>query len=343
MDSVTSLRLRAILESNFEIIAIALVMLVLLGGAGVWAGYVASTTTLESVDQPTGELSGEFAHSATVVNDSAVYEEGAVLENMPRYFTTLTPNATITFRLEYTSDTPLDVDITIYQTLQSEVDGTPVISETQERRTVSTTLEGTEEINESVVVEPREIVMRFAEIRETVGADIGEQHAWIRVHVEAEGPGIVDEEIDLHIDASQERYAFEQDGSLHHEFTETTIQRVEQEPGMLPRIGGPLAVIAGLVGIAALGAARYRNLIALSAGEREYLAFRDDLAEYGEYIVRIDQEVDRLVEADHLGSLADLVTLARAKETLVLEDTSTGRYFVEEDGQLYVFAPPPTV
>ena len=343
MDSLTALRLRAILDSNAWIVILALVVLIGLGGVGVWNGYLASTTTLQEGEEPIGDVTAGFEHSATVENGSIVHEDGEVLRNQPRYFNALTPEANVSFGVEYTGDMPVTVNLTLVQTLQTEVDDTPLITQSQELYTESTRLDNPSQVTESVMVEPGAIIIRFAEIEEAVQGDVGDQRAWIRAHVEIDGPDTVEEEVDLMIDARNEYYSFEESDTIHHEFTETTRVAVEEEPGLLQRVGGPLGILLGITGIAVLAVARYKGMISLSEAEREYLTYRDDLAEYDEYIVQIEREEERPLDGDHLQSLSKLVTLAKARGSIVLEEASSGRCFVEDDGQRYVFVPPPAV
>ena len=125
-------------------------------------------------------------------------------------------------------------------------------------------------------------------------------------------------------------------------FTETTTVTVENEPSPLQRVGGPVLLLVGLLGAAGLAVARYRGTLEVSDDERELLAYRDDRAEFDEWIstVRLPDEARDLPVAE-AETLADLVDVAIDSDNPVLEHPDGDAYSVVHDGYRYTFEAPP--
>lgn len=124
-------------------------------------------------------------------------------------------------------------------------------------------------------------------------------------------------------------------------FAETETVAVRNEPGAAQRVGGPLALAAGLLGVVGLGLARWRGVLALTGAEREWVAYRDDRTDFDEWIttVRLPEEARDLPVA-RAETLADLVDLAIDTDSAVMETPGGDAYHVIHDGYRYTFEAP---
>jgi hypothetical protein len=86
---------------------------------------------------------------------------------------------------------------------------------------------------------------------------------------------------------------------------------------------------------------RRRDALELTAAERDYHAFRDDRAEFDEWVVRArlpESVLDR--ERADAETLADLVDYAIDADVGVVEDTRTGAFYAVTPELLVAFDPP---
>jgi hypothetical protein len=140
------------------------------------------------------------------------------------------------------------------------------------------------------------------------------------------------------------------DGSVYRVDSPSDVQPITRtERRTVPRgvdpvgaVGGPALLGVSLAGLGALAYARREDRIALSDAERAWLDYRDDRADYDQWIssVRLPEEA-RSLPVGHTDSLVDLVDLAIDSDSAVFESPDDGAYHVLHDGYRYTFEPPP--
>jgi hypothetical protein len=149
----------------------------------------------------------------------------------------------------------------------------------------------------------------------------------------------------LPVTVDQNVYRVNDSGPVTFGGERTTRQRTEVvvQPGPLRRYGGPLVLAVGLLGVLGLGYGRYTGRIDVSEVERAYLAYRQERAEFDEWITEARVPADRVSEVDsHIEttSLSGLVDLAIDTDSRVVEAAGQDRYYVLGGDTLYSFESP---
>jgi hypothetical protein len=130
-------------------------------------------------------------------------------------------------------------------------------------------------------------------------------------------------------------------GPSSQQYETTGTVRVEREYGLPRAVGGPLVLSAALIGLLALGVGYWRGEFELTDQEREWLAYRADRAEFGEWIhtVQLPSEAQDLPRA-RADSLAALVEFAIDVDSGVVEPPEGDVFYVLHDGYLYTYTAP---
>lgn len=113
------LRSRAFVDRQYAMILAALVVLALLGGWLTYGAYAAPGTHTEERTVSSWETTGEFDHSATVVERNPVFARDEVLDNRTIYFRSIAPVLDATFRTGYAGADRGDLSVQVNVTLVS--------------------------------------------------------------------------------------------------------------------------------------------------------------------------------------------------------------------------------
>lgn len=344
------LRIRAILERWFTVLLVALI---LLAGVGAWATYsahIAPGTHEEErvVDQ--WRVEGSFSHQATVTEaaQGTVFEPGSVVKNRTVYFQRVMPVLDGEFALSHTGSNPLDVRIQRHLVVQSAEptrgDEQSVVY-WQERRSLGTT-KATVQPNQQTAI-PFEVnvsqtIQDAYNVSERLDSP-GQIETQLEVSVLATPQGTGDEQqltFSLPIVAQSSIYQVEGEPQ-GQTFSETETVRVPNEPEPLYSIGGPFALLLGVVGCLGLWTTYSRGMLALSETDREWLAYKDDRTDFDEWITTIDPptEVTTSPTAE-AATLADLVNFAIDTDNAVLTPSNESVYYVIHDETKYQYQPP---
>jgi hypothetical protein len=348
-----TLRLRAALDRWF---AVAIVVLLLGAAVGAWVSYttyVAPGTHQEQRTVDEWYLEGSFSHRATVTGAATEtpFEPGTIVEERDAYFLRVMPVLDGELHVEYGGgDEPIDLSVDRRLIVRSvdSVTGGDDATVFWDRSTSFGTIETTVRPNEAAVVPYRVNVTETIRDARTVNERLG-------------SPGRIQMAVQMTVAATRasddppSRLAFrlpiETDSSVYRvpseprteTFSRTKPVTVPNDPESTAEYGGPVLLFASLVAVAGLGTARFRGTLRVSPAEQAWLAYRNDRADFDEWIatIRLPEAVKTypIAEAD---ALSDLVDFAIDTNNGVLESPDDRTYHVVHDGCLYRFEAPPT-
>jgi len=344
------LRVRAFAGEWFVVLVVAFAVLAAAGGYAAGTAHAAPGTTTERQTVEHWAVGGEFAHSATVTRENPVFETGQTLSGQSTYFVGASPVLDGEYTVSYSDSAggaePVDVTATATLVLESSGEETTYWTDSERLATTESTLEPGESETLSFAVNASRVDQRATDIQQGLGDTAGEVTASIEVAVNASGavagsdyPVSYSQSMPLALGGST--YGVEAPQPAREPATTQRTVQVAQSYGPLWTVGGPLLLVVGLAGLGALGALYRREDLELTEAERDYLAFRDDRAEFDEWVVRA-----RLPPAVHdrdradAESLADLVDYAIDADVGVVEDTATGSFYAVTRDLVVAYDPP---
>lgn len=346
------LRLRAVLDRQFAVVVVALLVVVVLGGWLTYTAHAAPASTTETKSTVSWEQSGTFDHAATVQTDNSLFPVGTRLENRSVYFTRLSPELDGTFRTSYDPresgelDQTVSLSLVIREVDQDDQGSNPTVYWETTESLATETVDGIEP-GESVAVafsqDMSAINGEITRIREEIGGSPGSLEVFVRATVDSQGTvngDTVDETatytMPVAIGASTYRVGGAEPTVESYETTQAV--PVDRSIGPLRTIGGPLLLVIslGLLGGVVVGADR----LALSETERAMLADESDRESFDDWIstITLPPEAFELPRAE-ADSLAGLVDVAIDTDNPVIEDPDESVYYVRHDGYLYSYRP----
>ncbi|SEW18182.1 DUF5305 family protein [Halobacterium jilantaiense] len=344
------LRLRAFAGEWFVVLVVAFAVLAAAGGYAAGTAHAAPGTTTERQTVEHWAVGGEFGHSATVTRENPVFEVGETLEGRSTYFVGASPILDGTYRVSYADPTgdaePVDVTATATLVLSSTGESATYWTDRERLATTDATLAPGETTSVAFDVNASRVDERATDIQQGLGDTAGEVTATISVAVNATGavagseyPVSYTQSVPLTIAGST--YGVDAPGPTSEAATTQRTVQVAKSYGPLWTVGGPLLLLAGLAGLGALGAAYRRDEPGLTDAERDYLAFRDERAEFDEWVVRARLPATiRDRECADAESLADLVDYAIDADVGVVEDAASGSFYAVTRDLLVVYEPP---
>jgi len=350
------LRFRAVLDNQFTVVVVAVLVVVVLGGWLTYTAYAAPATTTETESTVSWELTGSFDHAATVRTENSLFPVGTTLENRSVYFTRLSPELEGRFRTAYEPRDSGELTQTVSLSLVIRE-----IAQDQEGSDPTVYWETTDPLNEITVdsVGPGEPVTvpfsqnmsavnaRIGQISDEIGDSPGQTELFVRATVTAQGTvngDTVDETttytMPVTVGESTYRVGGAEPTVESYETTHTVT--VDRESGPLRSVGGPLLLVIslGLLGSVVVGSDR----LALSEAEQTMLVDESDRESFDDWIstVKLPSEAFELPRAE-ADSLAGLVDVAIDTDNPVIEDPDESVYYVRHDGYLYCYRPVPGV
>jgi len=347
--------IRARLDRHLVAIAVALAILVLVGGWVTYTTYGVSAT--RTVERPGSSwaTTGDFDHHATVVGNNSLYPPGGTLTNRSIYFTALTPrlNGTYELSLEASEDGSVDgtAELAVFlQGVEQRQEETQVLWQTRrDLDRVDVTIQAGESVTIPFSVDLAAMANRSAAIDEELDRPPGRPRALLRVATslsgEVNGESYAHNRTDaLPVTIRQGNYrpGTAAPETIRRESTEHVVVPVEHGP--LQKAGAPLLLLASLGGLGLLWLGRDRGWIPLSEVERSRLRYHRDRESYDEWISRM-RLPDALYHRPRVSatSLAALADFAIDSDSRVLEDADRSRYVVVTPDHLYVYRPPEPV
>jgi hypothetical protein len=344
------LRVRAFAGEWFVVLVVAFAVLAVAGGYAAGTAYAAPGTTAEQQTVEHWAVGGEFEHSATVTRENPVFETGETLEGRSTYFVGASPVLDGTYTVSHSDPTgdaePVDVTATATLVLESASEGVTYWTDRERLATTEATLAPGETEPLAFDMNASRVGQRATEIQEGLGDTAGDVSASVVVAVNATGtvagseyPVSYTQSVPLTLGGST--YGVETPDPASEAATTQRTVRVANSYNPLWTVGGPLLLVVGLAGLGALGAASRRDELGLTEAERDYLAFRDDRAEFDEWVVRarLPSAVHDRERAD-AESLADLVDYAIDADVGVVEDTASGTFYAVTRELVVAYDPP---
>ncbi|QWC19608.1 DUF5305 domain-containing protein [Halorubrum sp. 2020YC2] len=344
------LRLRAVLNEQSTAILVACLLLAAVGAGLAYTTHVDPGTETETRTVSSLTVESEYRHSATVTEPNAVFQTGAVLDGRDTYFARIAPELDVDVATSYAASSAENVTVEVGSTLvvrnvgEGDVvywrDTEPLASET-----VSNVAPG-ETVNASFTLNSTAIDQRTASIEEQLGASPGETETFVTTEVAVDGsiggvPTATTQTLEMALTHGGATYAVDEPGVQSDTTPRTVQETVEREYGALRSFGGPLLLLAGLVGAGGIGYATREYDLALTSAEREYLSYRDDRSEFAEWITtfRLPASTHERPTAE-AESLRDLVDFAIDNDTGVVEDPQTGAFHAVSGEFVYTYRPP---
>jgi hypothetical protein len=348
-----SRRLRGILDQRAASVVALLLLVAAVGGAVTYTTYVAPGSHVETRAGPTATYSGGFSHQATVTETNPVFPVGETLSDRSVYLTRVSPTLNGTFRYSYTASDggALTVDGTlslVVRAVDESGDGTSEYWRTTRELdgVEGRTLGPDESLTLSFAANVTAIQSEIERIRRDLGTTAGTPRVTVVADVDATGPvndrsTTRDDRYELSVEPGQGTYRVTGGDGTIDRTNRTERVRVRNSYGPLRRIGGPVVLAVGLLGLVGFGAARRRGVLAPDDTEREILAHETARREYDEWIttgrVHRLQGDERLVDVD---SLTGLVDVAIDSDSRVIQAESKPQYVVITDGVVYRYDAP---
>jgi hypothetical protein len=357
MSRERGVRGRILLDEWFAVLVLVGVVLMAAGGYATYTAYEAPGTTTEQRQVSSWEANGTYEMSATVTEPNPLYPVDTELSGRPAYFLSISPIAEGTFRFGYQATDGGSMDVTVRQTLilravesQSTGSGEARVEYWRLTEPLETTRTTGIEPGESAELTFERNVSRtynrMSNISERIGGTPGTTQMLVVSTVELEGTvngndvaRTVDYRLPVSVSGSTYRPGAIEGESLDGSTTEPFTRQRTHGPAY--RIGGPIALIVGLVGLVGLAYGRYDDRFGVSDAERATLEFRSTREEFDDWIT-----VARLPSTAHdrprveVDGLDGLVDTAIDLGTRVFEDPESGSFYVADDGLLYVYEPP---
>ncbi|MBX0295312.1 DUF5305 domain-containing protein [Haloarcula nitratireducens] len=347
-------RLRAMLADNYALALTALLLVAALGGAVTYTTYLDGETRTETRQVASWQSSGEFAHSATVVDDTEAFAAGTVLRNRSVYYQRLTPRLNGSFVYTYAASDGgnLAVETTVtlvMRSVEETGEGNETVYWRVERplaEVSASSLGPGERAVAPFSVNATAAAAEAARIDSEVGGTPGQTEVAVVAEVERSGtrngrPVEASDASRLSIASGDGVYRVSESGAMTDSGGQTEETEVPVEYGPLRTAGGPLLLLLGGVGTLGLVAARRSGRLTVTDAERRWLAYRSTRREFDDWITtgRVPSEAEGppVVAVD---SLSGLVDVAIDTDERVIEDRRRGACLVLGDGQWYRFDRP---
>jgi hypothetical protein len=351
--SSRSVRLRAFLSDYFVLVVLAALVVGALGGYLAVTAHAEETTQTRTSQVTTWTDSGSFTHSATVVNDTAVYDAGDRLRNQSVYFQQLTPGLDGSFRYRYTAreggNLTADVDLSLVLRSAGESEGGNVTEYWQlssglgEREAV---LAPGDRLRVPFSVNVTNASQRLDAIDSQFGGTPGEKELFVLADVSLSGtrngsPVDTTRTYRLPIALGGNVYEVSASGPAVDSGSRTVTTTETVDPGPLRAYGGPLLALVGFLAAICCVGARYTGRVDVSETEREWLAYRDAREEFDDWITRADiSDTDMPPSTVTVETLEGLVDIAIDVDSRVLCDTDRDGFFVFDENRVYRYDPP---
>jgi hypothetical protein len=349
-------RVRAFLDEWFWAVALVAVAVAGAGGYVTYTAYADPGTTVEERQVSSWEGNGSYTTAATVTEPNPLYAEGTELTDRPAYFLTVSPRLDGTFAFEYAASGGGSVDVAVEQTLVvravegNDEGSTPTVEYWRiEEPLDATTASGVgpgEPVRTTFSRNVSRVANRAANVSERLGGTPGSTRITVVSTVVLDGEvngRPVERTATYRLPIGVDGSTYAPGGTRGQAVTDSTTERITRERTYGPpwRVGGPVALLLGLVALVGLTYGRYDGQLTVSAAERDRLEFESTREEFDDWITtaRLPSAVlDRpRVEVDSLSGLVDAAIDVDAR---VFERPDDGAFYVPHEELLYAYTPP---
>lgn len=344
----TALRLRAILDARLTVVVAVLLVLGLVGAGVAYDTHVDPETTTEERTVSSWTVTASHTHSATVTEENPVFPVGTELSDRSTYFTRISPELDGEVSVEYAASAASDVAVTVdvALVLRSADEETVYWSDEQPLAAAERTAEPGEAVTVPFTLNASAVEARLTAIEEDLGSTPGETAVFVRTDVAVEG--VVDGEdteyartLQLPLTIEGDTYTVGETGQPTDTIAQTETVQVPRSDGPLRTVGAPVLLFGSLLLLGGLVLARQKGRLELDDAERAYLDYRDDRAEFEEWITRIRLPPEAFDGPEATAaSLGDLVDYAIDTDQGVIEDPETGQFHVWGEQYLFTYRPP---
>lgn len=351
-----TLRLRRLVSDWFPAVVVGLVVLALLAGVGTYGAYASTEYETEEVVVSSLNESTDFEHSALVRNDSTVWTEGETVRERPLYYMRLMPildaNYTYAYDLRGVEEGDRNPGVTARtearlliravnedgETLWRDV--RPLASET------AGSLAPGEAHEVSLSVNTTRVARRISRVESDLGARVGDVQVLVRARTSVNG-SVAGQDISREHESTLPLVVrpptYRADGgqtvAAGTPLRTDTIREVV-DPPLLTRVGAPVGLLAGLLGLAGLAYASRRDLIELGEAERERCLLAEKRKQFNDWITRGEiPGIDQYQTVVKVSSLSGLVDLAIDTNNRVIEDDNAFYVLRGREDVAYVYAP----
>lgn len=345
-------QIRDVLDRQFTVVVLAMVVLSVVGAGVAYGTYVEPGSHVEQRQGPSAEYTGAYSHEATVQQANPVFPVGQTLVDRSFYYTSLAPvlNGTFTYTYTATDGGELDAEASLQLVARSvgqrEDQTVEYWRTTRQLDRASATLAPDEELTVSFSENVSEIANETERIDEQLGGTPGTIRTTVVAVVETDGRvngRAVDtrRQYELGIVPEEGIYRVESAGPVRNVTEQTREVTVQNTYGLPRKAGGPLLLLVGLAGLSVLALARYRGVLALSEAEREYLTYETTRAEFDDWITTASIPEDALEgPVVEVADLEGLVDVAIDSDRRVIEDVHSEQYVVTVEDRVYLFRAP---
>ncbi|WP_299331784.1 DUF5305 domain-containing protein [Haloplanus sp.] len=348
---------RILLGRWFAAVLLLAVVVATLGGYATYTAYESPGTTTEQRQVSSWEATGTYDVSARVSEPNPLYPVDTQLDDQPAYFLSISPVARGTFGFGYQATNGGDVDVTIQQTLvlrsvdtQQTENGEMTVEYWRLTEPLGTERAAGVSSGESVERSFERNISATADRMSTVSAQLGGTPGTTEMLIVStvEFQGTVNgKEVDrtttyrLPIEVGSTTYRPGSVAGENPDGSTTELVTRQRTYGPLYRIGGPVALLIGLVGVGALAYGRYDGRFAVSEAERAALEFESTREEFDDWITtaRLPEAI-RARPRVEVESLDGLVDTAIDVDARVFETPERDAFYVADDGLLYAYEPP---
>jgi len=297
MASASRIRLRSVLSE--WIIAVVFVMLALaaVGGYMTYTAYENPGTTVETEQVSSWEANGTYTTAARVTEPNPLYSVGTTLQGGPAYFMTASPIIDGEFRFGYNATDGGSVTMAAQQTLvlrSVSEDGDETVEYWRTTRPIGqqrmSDIGPDETMTASFEWNVSRQYLRAENISERLNNPPGSTQLLVVSTVQMEGTingQPVTEATQYRLPIEVDEAIFEPSGVQGSALTGSTTTQVTQEQtyGQLWRLGGPAAIVFGLLGLITVTYIYIgTEILNISDAERKFVTFQSSRDEFDDWI-----------------------------------------------------------
>lgn len=344
-------RMRAILDEYAVAFVVAALALAVVGGVVTYDAHASPNERQVERTVEDFSIDGSYAHHATVREgaNTTTFEPGATVQNRSVYFSRVMPELDGRLSLRYANAaSPATVRVDSRLVVESVAGERGTEEWTVYWRDVrplgsnATTLAPGDRTTASFSVNVSETLAEARNESDRLGAP-----GTIQTRV------VFDVTVDRRGASENETLSFvlpvTTDGSVYRveadprsvPINHTTTATVADPPSLTRSVGGPLALVVGLLGVLIVAVLRQSGRLEVDDAELERLAYREDRADYADWITTATLPASALdrerVVVDSLAGLADVAIDAGER---VVHDETRDAYAVVHGDYAYTFRPP---